>query len=82
MYAALGSSAPRDIYAVFTIYQFFQQLGMVIGFVMPLLWPLETSSVQIWAQLGFVCAAWLTFMFCKLPRLARGDRPKQQGGGT
>ena len=27
-----------------------------------------------------VCVAWLTFMFCKLPRLARGDRPKQQGG--
>lgn len=43
IYAALGSTAPKDGVHVFTIYQMFQQLGMVIGFCMPLLWPLESS---------------------------------------
>ena len=43
IYAALGSTAPKDGVHVFTIYQMFQQLGMVTGFCMPLLWPLENS---------------------------------------
>jgi MFS family permease len=43
IYAALGSTAPKDGLHVFTIYQMFQQLGMVTGFCMPLLWPLESS---------------------------------------
>lgn len=43
IYAALGSAAPKDGVHVFTIYQIFQQLGMVAGFCMPLLWPLEST---------------------------------------
>jgi ABC-type multidrug transport system fused ATPase/permease subunit len=44
MYAALMSAAPKDGVHVFTIYQMLQQLGMVTGFCMPLIWPLESSS--------------------------------------
>jgi MFS family permease len=43
MYAALMSAAPKDGVHVFTIYQMLQQLGMVTGFCMPLIWPLESS---------------------------------------
>jgi len=46
----------------------FQQLGMVVGFCMPLLWPLESSHVQIFVQVGAVSVAWLSFMCCRLPK--------------